>query len=1475
MKNGIITCLLLLLATIRVHAVQSAWVHYDANHFLVYSNDDLGNHIPDFSYAGFGGGGVPLPTNAVVHTNLSAVVGDNTPQIQAAINAVAALPLVNGSRGVVLLNPGIYEMDGTLTLGSGGVILRGSGSSTAGTILHFLGASRQTVALQGSGSISRNGSIYTVTDSYVPLGATNFHVTNPASFAVGNLIIVQRPVTQVWINAIGMNLTNINWTPSSGLSFERTITAISSNQLTIDIPLFNPIEQQWCTGNVYNVTESAGRITNAAIESLRLRSDFSDASTNWGNSRALNFDSCKNCWFRDIVVDNYYNGINSGGGAKWCTVQDCYFVSNTIPTTSAGAAAFGGSGQMLLCQRCGTSNSTTYHVLVTQAAVPGPNVFLNFNSSDNGYDCGPHQRWAAGVLIDNNVAASISGGNTGIKLENRGTAGSGQGYGAGFSIIYNGNSKGIINEIPPVNHHYNWAIGGAPGATFIHRSDDGFFDATNGLVNPRSLYLEQLRERLGGAAVENIGYPLFTLSPSPVAQAVSPGSNAVYTVSLGDPTLMSNLVTLAGSGLPAGATASWSTNIVTGVGNALLTVSTPANLAPGNYPINIIGANAGLTHTSSVSLVVGSFSLSASPAAQTILPGGGAGFTVTVATNSNFTGSVRFGLGGLPSGAVVTFTPVSLAASGTSALSLTTTTNTPPGSYPLTVYGTNGSAAESATITLTITNLQAVPGTMLWTGAGADMNWSGAVNWTNFTAGGYGPPGAATDVKFFDAGAAGAMASINNIVNGNFAAASLQYGNTNGYHSTLINPGQTLTAGGLAVGTETDNGNTQGVYAVIGGIGATLSLTNSSANLIVRQASVNAGSALRATLDLSGLDQLTANIARLEIGSLGANARPCGTLYLARNNRITAAGSSPAILVGGQGGGSGNGGNGSFIYLGQTNTICANGISVATVKQGGCSLLFNPAWSNAFASFRSADGVGPVPAWFIGDSGSSGGTVNTTGTNDFSGGAIDALVANLTVARSSTGSGLGNPNGTLTLAAGVMNVGSLEISYQGLSGSNFPTATVNVNGTASLQVSTNLELAHAAGGTGAALTVGMLNFNGGLVQCASITGGGGVSIINLNSGTLDMAGGTLTNVSSLSLGNDGASGPALLESAATLAVSNIITIAANGTLAGNTLVTAPGLVINGTLSPGGTGIGAITNSGSVTLGAGGTLNIAVQNANGTPVSGWDYLSAGGVLNVQATNGNPFIIQVQSFDPNGSGTVTNFSYNTNYNWVIASASGGITHFSANQFTVDTTFFQNDLAGGYFYVRTNGHSLVLSFTNNHPPMAGNVTFYRTGSVMAIPVASLTNGWSDPDGDPVALAGVSGSTNGTAAGTDGTYIYYTNTSSRADEIIYTVQDVRTNPPAVYRGDDTVQTATGQIILLPPPVINIVSLASGKLVFGGAGGIGGGTFYVLATTNLLLPAGQWQTIATNNFGASGTFNVTNLSGPGAARTFYRLRLP
>jgi hypothetical protein len=137
------------------------------------------------------------------------------------------------------------------------------------------------------------------------------------------------------------------------------------------------------------------------------------------------------------------------------------------------------------------------------------------------------------------------------------------------------------------------------------------------------------------------------------------------------------------------------------------------------------------------------------------------------------------------------------------------------------------------------------------------------------------------------------------------------------------------------------------------------------------------------------------------------------------------------------------------------------------------------------------------------------------------------------------------------------------------------------------------------------------------------------------------------------------------------------------------------------------GTGAITNTGTTTLAAGGSLALTVHDATSGPVNGWDFFQTGGILDIESSNESPFTIQLQSFDPGGSGLVTNFNAGTNYSWTMATAVGGISHFSADKFAVDTSLFQNNLAGGVFSVQTNENSLVLVFTSlPSPPVIGQV-------------------------------------------------------------------------------------------------------------------------------------------------------------------------
>ncbi len=66
----------------------------------------------------------------------------------------------------------------------------------------------------------------------------------------------------------------------------------------------------------------------------------------------------------------------------------------------------------------------------------------------------------------------------------------------------------------------------------------------------------------------------------------------------------------------------------------------------------------------------------------------------------------------------------------------------------------------------------------------------------------------------------------------------------------------------------------------------------------------------------------------------------------------------------------------------------------------------------------------------------------------------------------------------------------------------------------------------------------------------------------------------------------------------------------------------------------------------------------------------------------------------------------------------------------------------------------------------------------------------------------------------------------------------------------------------------------AGSSITLDGSGGTVGGSYRVLTATNLSLPWGQWQAVATNFFDADGNFSVTNSVLVPGPQSFYRLQL-
>lgn len=158
----------------------------------------------DFSYAGYRGGGVSIPTVPVKIT-VGPIAGDNSDAIQDAIDQVSVMKLVNGFGGAILLNPGTYICSSELLIGASGVDLCGSGLGADGTILYMAGNPHTCVVVRGVSESTEISSPVLSPDAYVPSGVDSFGLTDISGLTVGDTIQIICPVTESWVHFMGMD----------------------------------------------------------------------------------------------------------------------------------------------------------------------------------------------------------------------------------------------------------------------------------------------------------------------------------------------------------------------------------------------------------------------------------------------------------------------------------------------------------------------------------------------------------------------------------------------------------------------------------------------------------------------------------------------------------------------------------------------------------------------------------------------------------------------------------------------------------------------------------------------------------------------------------------------------------------------------------------------------------------------------------------------------------------------------------------------------------------------------------------------------------------------------------------------------------------------------------------------------------------------------------------------------------------------
>ena len=190
----------------------------------------------------------------------------------------------------------------------------------------------------------------------------------------------------------------------------------------------------------------------------------------------------------------------------------------------------------------------------------------------------------------------------------------------------------------------------------------------------------------------------YTLSASPSSLSVVQGAKGTSTISVSPLNAFNGSVSLSASGLLSGVTAAFNPTSTTSSSTLTLMVSSTAAL--GTFSITITGTSGGLSHSTTVSLTVLGFAVSASPNSLSLARAGKVTSTISVTPQNGFTGTVSLSAAGLPRGVNASFNPSSTASIST--LTLSATNKATIGTFSIQVRGTSGNLTHTATISLTV-----------------------------------------------------------------------------------------------------------------------------------------------------------------------------------------------------------------------------------------------------------------------------------------------------------------------------------------------------------------------------------------------------------------------------------------------------------------------------------------------------------------------------------------------------------------------------------------------------------------------------------------------------------------------------------------------------------------------------------------------------------------------------------------------------
>ena len=446
----------------------------------------------DYSYCGYHRSEQPIPAVKAV-TYVTPSGQDDAARIQAAIDWVSQQKpdKQTGFRGAVLLGEGTFTISEPLRIRTSGIVLRGSGRDK--TILRKTGYDRgAAIYIEGTHDILVKGT-FDVADT--KSGSLNISLTSQlSSLNSHDKVMIYRPSTQEWIDFLncasfggGKRMGYWAWHPGDvDLQWNRQITAVNGNQLTLNAPITCSIEQRW-GGAKAIIYENKGIISECGIENLSLESDYDKA-------RPLDEDHCwdgiyvaeaENCWVRMVNFRHFAgSAVVIQKSAQQITVEDCISQQPISEIGGFRRRTFLTFGEMTLFQRCYSEHGINDFAVGHTAA--GPSAFVQCESFESFGPSGAISSWAPGILFD---IVNIDGND--IVFKNWELDKFGAGWSTANSTMWQSTASGLFCYSPDsLNRNYSCGCWG-------QIQGNGEYTEMNEHVKPYSLFASQLEKRLG------------------------------------------------------------------------------------------------------------------------------------------------------------------------------------------------------------------------------------------------------------------------------------------------------------------------------------------------------------------------------------------------------------------------------------------------------------------------------------------------------------------------------------------------------------------------------------------------------------------------------------------------------------------------------------------------------------------------------------------------------------------------------------------------------------------------------------------------------------------------------------------------------------------------------------------------------------------------------------------------------------------